>query len=217
MRSRPLHRIVAVLGLALAAAGRAETFDVTSFTAPPGWARENKGGVVVFSRQGEDGGSCLAAIYASREGSGDAERDFREEWDLVVSKQLRFQTPPEVERSQAGSWTRLVGTIETLQDGREARTELHVSSGGRRVASLLSNRSDDSCADELSAFVPSRSRARPPAPCPRRHRRRRRPARTARRRPSPGRSRWASGWAPPPARSPSTPSRARAGPSASTP
>jgi hypothetical protein len=170
MRSRPGSRAAAaVLGLTLAASGRAETFDVFSFTAPPGWARENKTGVVVFFEQLPGGGSCLAALYAGREGSGDPERDFREEWDLTVVKQLRFETPPEVARSRTGAWTRLVGTIEVLQGGREAVTELHVFSAGRRVASFLANRADEGCAGELAAFVRGVSPASPgphPAPAP---------------------------------------------------
>jgi hypothetical protein len=158
--------LAAVLAASLAATVRAETYDVATFAPPAGWTRTEKRDLVVFERRGDAGGSCLAAVYKARAGSGDAERDFREEWDFVVVKALHFKTPPEVERSRDGGWTRLVGKIETLQDGREATTELHVASGGGLVATLLANQSDRSCAGSLRAFLASVRLAPPGEPRP---------------------------------------------------
>ena len=75
-----------------------DTFDMATFQPPPGWKKQTKDGVVIFSTLNEQKGTyAMITLYGSGESSGNAKSDFNSDWQQFVVGQLGITGSPQIE------------------------------------------------------------------------------------------------------------------------
>ena len=88
-----------------------ETFDIATFQSPAGWKKQTKPGAVVYTTSNEQKGTfAIMTIYRSGESSGNAQRDFENDWQEFIAGQLEVKEKPQIEPlEKAGDWDLLAG------------------------------------------------------------------------------------------------------------
>jgi len=133
------------------------TFDISSFTAPEGWKKNDVGEVVVYT--GIDNAKnrlCMLSIYKSTAGSGDAATDFAREWDSKVVKKFGCSSTPQTQKAETKSgWQSLVGVDTFSQKGRKMLAILTTLTSPDKTICLLALTNDNSYISDLDAFYKS--------------------------------------------------------------
>src|SRR4051812_4448692 len=84
--------------IALNTLSQTETFDIITFTPPKDWKKDEKPGLITYMNVNEAKGNfCILAIYASVKSSGDANKDFKNQWDQLVAKPYKVEAKPKTE------------------------------------------------------------------------------------------------------------------------
>lgn len=164
MRASAWQPLVALTLLALRPSdSRAETFDLASFTAPPG-QRSVLAEVIGFT-DATPTTFAVYGVYKSVPGSGDPGRDFADEWDLLVAKNLRVTGTLKTETTDwPGGWKRTMGAAQAWSEqARSFVALLSVFSGHGVKVSVLVKYNDDLYRPEIDAFLASLSLAPPQA------------------------------------------------------
>src|SRR4029078_13259756 len=90
----------------------ARVLDLTTFTPPPGWNVEEKGGgatkQVVLSRASSTS-YCMIVVNASTPASGDLEASFCAEWKRVALQTIKPVPVPKPDRRTVGNTQAAVG------------------------------------------------------------------------------------------------------------
>src|SRR5262245_58283068 len=111
--------LIVMLGVARAAFGQTETFDIATFVAPRGWQRSESPGLVSFQASGMQGGrlsSCQIFVFASRPSKASPEANFQSEWYARIAQPLQTAAVPnpQTERTADG-WTAVSGFVDLPQ------------------------------------------------------------------------------------------------------
>lgn len=88
-----------LLLLAFAPVARAETYDILTFTPPPGTRGAIDDGIVYSETAGKS--FFQAAIYKRVEGTGDPAKDFAADWDALVTSVYRVESHADRKTSEA--------------------------------------------------------------------------------------------------------------------
>ena len=101
--------------------GQTETFDIATFSPPPGWQRVDSNGMILFHDYKMANGLnsfCQIFLYPSVQSSGNAEKDFNNSWSVLVTKPTGTQTKPTTDISKTeDGWTVVTGYANiTFQD-----------------------------------------------------------------------------------------------------
>ena len=133
-----------------------ETLDVIQYTAPKGWAKTVKEGAVVYSdiNKAKDG-YCVLTIYSSTVSSGNAQKDFANEWNALVVKPFKVEANPKTEsQTDPQGWQGTVGGAQFATDGGlKGIVLLTVYSGFGKTAAILAILNDESYLAVADAFV----------------------------------------------------------------
>jgi hypothetical protein len=149
----------ALAALALAAlvpwVARAETFDLASFTPPPG-VRSVQPDAVAFTDAAPTT-FAIYGVYRSAAGSGDPARDFADEWAMLVARSLRVTGELKTEtRDWPGGWTLTMGTAKVWSEqARHFVALLSVFTGHGVKVSVLVNYNDDRYRPKIDEFLAS--------------------------------------------------------------
>lgn len=173
-----MRHLVALLFclLCTVASAQPQTFDITSFTAPSGWAMEEKATLRVYSRiDGNDWGQI--GIYRHVPSKGSAEADFANEWQTLVAGPHKVtQTPDQSDVVQAGDWKVITGSGLWHSQGRDVAAVLTTLTGKGVCVSILANVTNQNYAKDYQAMLetvnlnPPRSLSQNSLPAPRRSR-----------------------------------------------
>lgn len=146
---------VLLAALTLAVAARAETFDLVSFKPPPG-TRSAQAGAVGYT-DATPTTFAIYGVYRSAAGSGDAARDFADEWALLVARSLRVTGELETEtRAWPGGWTLTMGAAKVWSEqARHFVALLSVFTGHGVKVSVLVNYNDDLYRPKIDEFLAS--------------------------------------------------------------
>src|SRR5262249_18628643 len=84
-----------------------QKFDIATFIPPKGWQRIDSNGVVLFQQSKTNNGRtsfCQIFLFPSQASSGDAAKDFTNEWDLRVVRATGTRERPQasIEKTQSG-------------------------------------------------------------------------------------------------------------------
>lgn len=135
-----------------------ETYDVITFAAPRGWAREDRpGSVLAFTQKdGRSGAWARVAIYRSTTGAGSLASDFGGEWESLVAKPLGTGAASQTSDapSQDG-WSRRTGTAQFTFEKRPAFATLTTVSNGARRASILVIANSNAFQGDIDRFMSS--------------------------------------------------------------
>lgn len=163
-----------VLGAA-AGAARAEVYDIATYAAPAGWARQDTATSRTFTAVDRQAGTfCRLVLFTATASTGDARRDFDTDWQGLVATPYKTEpVRPQAERG-AGGWQLVSGSAPFVWDGRRAEAALLVYSDGSRRFTVSALGTAD-CTPALSALRASLVLAAPasvaapaarPAPAP---------------------------------------------------
>ena len=164
MKIKILFIICLVLVFTGTLRAKTETFDIATFDAPEGWQRQTQQGVVIFTKVNNRNNSfCLIGVYASRQSSGNADTDFREEWNNLVVKAFNVTNKPVVNRTVQDGWHVIVGGARAQGDAGEYNVTLSVFSGYGRVTSVLISYNHDGYLKDIDHFFNNFDLAKAPA------------------------------------------------------
>ncbi|MGZ8554481.1 MAG: hypothetical protein ACXWV8_13800 [Chitinophagaceae bacterium] len=131
-----------------------ETFDIATYTAPKDWKKDAKNGVVNYTYINEAAGSfCVITIYASSASSGDAQKDFNNEWAALVVTPYKTEanTETEIQTTEDG-WKVVTGAALVKLDNNDVYIILNVLSGFGKTMSIRSSLNDQSYTAQIDAL-----------------------------------------------------------------
>ena len=133
-----------------------ETFDITTYQPPKGWKKTNGQGYVLYEdhKSGNEAGFCILVVYASRNSSGDSDKDFQQEWnDLVVKPNGKVPHPKIEKEKTPEGWMAITG-VTTLKEGNvEYALMLVIASGFGKTTSILAKVAGDSYMPTIESFL----------------------------------------------------------------
>ncbi len=139
------------------AISQTEKFDIATYTPPKGWKCSTGEGYVSYqdSKKSDSAGSfCILVVYASRQGTGDADKDFAMEWKDLVEKPNDINVKPETQKEQTTEgWTAVSGAT-TLKEGQQEYSCMLVSvSGQKKVMSVLVKLAGQDYLKDVESFL----------------------------------------------------------------
>jgi len=133
-----------------------ETFDITTFQPPKDWKKTNGQGYVLFqdAKAGNDAGFCILVVYASRKSSGDADKDFQQEWKDLVVKPNGTVPEPKIEKEKTPEgWTAVTGVTTLKESNVEYALMLVTASGFGKTTSILAKVAGDKYMPIIENFL----------------------------------------------------------------
>jgi len=136
---------------------QAETFDIATYTPPKDFKKDNKPGVVNYSKvNAATGGFCVIAIFASNVSTGDANKDFEKEWKELAVKPYKAQSNPKTETKTTPEGWKLTSAVAPVTvDGNNLYVILSVVTGFGKCLSIRTMLNDESFAAQVDALFAS--------------------------------------------------------------
>lgn len=133
------------------------SFDLISYTQPPGWEKEEKKNVVVLTKVDYNAKTwCQIAVYSSTNSAGTIEKDIESEWAELVLKQYKNVDSMEVTETQdADGWKIKVATGKFTFENKPAAILLTTYSGFERCVSILSILNSEEYLQDIIGFIGS--------------------------------------------------------------
>ncbi len=143
--------------LSVQAFPQTETFDIITYTAPKDWKKESRQGVLNFTNVNTTkGGFCVLTVYASTTSSGDAQKDFANEWKKLVAEPYKAETDPQTQtETTVEGWEMVAAAAPVKVDGADIYIFLTVISGFGKTISIRSSLNDESYLKEMTGFFES--------------------------------------------------------------
>jgi len=120
-----------------------ESFDIASFTAPPGWQRIDSNGKLGFFDAKTTNGMtsfCQIVLFPSRASSGNAMMDFNDEWKLRIVPSTGYTQKPKTKTGKSpDGWDTITGYTNVTQQGATYTCMLTTISGEGKLMSVLVN------------------------------------------------------------------------------
>lgn len=131
-----------------------EIFDIVSYTPPKDWKKDAKPGVVNYTHVNTAAGTfCVLTIYASTAGTGDAQKDFKKEWNELVVTPYKADANPQTEtQTTADGWKAVTGAAPIKLDGNDVYILLTVLSGFEKTVSIRCSMNDQSYSTQIDAL-----------------------------------------------------------------
>lgn len=130
---------VICLSFALTSFGQAsETFDITTFQAPRGWAKQAGADAIQFSIENKDG-FCLITLFKSVPGFSDPKENFNAAWATIVKDAVTVSSAPQMmPADKKGEW-QIAGGFAPFDNGdnKGIALLLTASGHGRMVNALI--------------------------------------------------------------------------------
>jgi hypothetical protein len=135
--------------------GQTETFGNITFTPPKDWTRGIKEGVVTYSIVNTVNGTfCVVSVFATTVSSGDAQKDFINEWKERVVIPYKGMANPKTE-TQTGEdgWKAVAGASAVQLDSLQFYALLNVFSGFGKKISVLTTFNDQAYLSEVDSLL----------------------------------------------------------------
>jgi hypothetical protein len=131
-----------------------ETFDIMTYTAPRGFTKTMRKGVVTYSNVDTAAGRfCVISIYASRPAAGDAASIFKKEWkDLAVTPFKAIPNPETETQSTPDGWQLVTGISPIKESNIDCYLILTVVSGFGKTVTIRSSMNDPSYSAQIDAL-----------------------------------------------------------------
>ena len=131
-----------------------ETFDIATYKPPKDFKKEAKPGVVNYTNVNEAAGTfCVIAIFASGASTGDAQKDFNNEWKELVATPYKAEANPQTEtQTTADGWKVVTAAALVNLDGNDVFIILNSVSGFGKKMSIRSSLNDQSLTTHIDAL-----------------------------------------------------------------
>ena len=132
-----------------------ETFDIATYTAPKDWKKESNTGAVAYTNvNATTGAFCILALYTSSASIGDAQKDFKKEWnDRIVIAHKGEANPKEETQTTPDGWKVVSAASPIKLEGVDAYAILSVFSGFQKKFTVLTLLNDQSYITGVDAFL----------------------------------------------------------------
>ena len=132
---------LAALSLAQTAGAQTQSFDIASFTPPPGWTRVEQTGFAYFQdprTANSPKGMGQLFLFPGRTGAGTAMENFSAEWSAHVASPLHVSAQPRTETRQLpDGWTAVTGVTPVTLPGGVLTVILFTATGAGRFMSVV--------------------------------------------------------------------------------
>ena len=112
---------IAVLLLMATSLAQVDKFDIATYTPPQGWQQLDSNGKRGFFDYKSDGNStrfCQILLYPSRKSTGNAQKDFDDEWSSRITKVTGYSKKPAAQtRKSPEGWTVVTGAANIPNQG----------------------------------------------------------------------------------------------------
>ncbi|MGZ8558732.1 MAG: hypothetical protein ACXWWC_10375, partial [Chitinophagaceae bacterium] len=142
------------LMISVQAFSQTETFDIATYTPPKDFEKDSKQGVVNYTNiNTTTGGFCVITLYASTASTGDAQKDFNNEWKELVVTPYKAEANPQTEtQTTAEGWKVVTGAAPIKLDGNDVYIILTVASGFGKTISIRTSLNDPSYTAQVDAL-----------------------------------------------------------------
>lgn len=149
--------IVLIIGLYPGGYAQKINFDIASFSPPAGWERSEDTGLVSFNTVDSVTGTlCFLTIYNSLEGSGNADVDFKQQWDAKMVTSFGLTPHPDMQKgTQTEGWNIRMALDTFSKDGATYIALLTVMCGYHKTFDILAITNDKKYFTSLDAFYKS--------------------------------------------------------------
>lgn len=136
---------------------QAETFDITSFTAPAGWKKESSASAIQFSAEDtEKGAFCMITLMKAVPGTTNSKTNFDAAWETVVKEMVTVSAAPEMQPPAAeNGWEAQTGYAPFESDGTKGVVMLVTSTGFEKMVNIMILINTDTYEKEIAAFLES--------------------------------------------------------------
>ena len=148
--------------------GQKQKLGIVNYTPPAGWSKtQTQPNVVAFSTVDKaKGGVCIITLYGATPGTGNSQNDFTREWNNLVVQNMKAEANPKTETDLVDGWPATVGAEPVEFANGKAIALLTVLSGSGKTVSILGVLNDQSCINQLTAFVAGLKMDKTAAPSP---------------------------------------------------
>ncbi len=147
-------KVVLLLVISSNCFSQTEIFDIVTYTPPKDWKKDAKPGVVNYTHVNTAAGTfCVLTIYASTASMGDAQKDFKKEWNELVVTPYKAGANPQTEtQTTADGWKAVTGAAPIKLDGSDVYILLTVLSGFEKTVSIRCSMNDQSYSTQIDAL-----------------------------------------------------------------
>ena len=139
-----------------------ETFDISSFQPPKGWAKQAGAEAVRFLVEDKAGGGfCIIALFKSVPGPGSPKENFDAAWATIVKEAVPVSAPQMVPADNKGEWLVAGGFASFEKDGVKGVAVLYTATGFGRMVNALVLTNTQAYEAEATAFLESISFKKP--------------------------------------------------------
>jgi hypothetical protein len=144
-------------------AAQEQTFDITSYTAPKNWKKEQTENGVQFSTEDAAKGTyCLITLYKSVPGTSNSKENFDLAWTSIVKEMVTVSTAPEMQAvTTENGWETQTGIAPFESDGNKGVALLVTASAVDKMVNLIVLTNTDVYEKEMMAFLESISLKKP--------------------------------------------------------
>ena len=141
-----------------------ETFDIATFQAPKGWARQAGADSVQLSTEDKTTGAfCLISVFKSLPGLNDSKENFDAAWQTIVKEAVNPSAPPQMQPATSkDGWEIVTGFAQFDKEGAKGAAILVTASGYGRMVNVLIITNSDTFEKTIGTFLESVSLKKPP-------------------------------------------------------
>ena len=138
----------------LTAWSQTEKLGIVRYTPLKGWTKTPKTNVVAFSKYNQATSKyCVITLYGATPGTGIPQKDFTNEWNELVVKNMKAGKVPKTDVQKGDGWTAISGGAEVESEAGKAVGFLTVISGFGKTVSILAVFNDPTYAQQVGDFI----------------------------------------------------------------
>src|SRR5688500_959928 len=143
--------------LCIYAGAQKQSFDLATFTPPPGWKKQNTESAVQFTKEDAVKGTyCALILLKAVPGSADPKTNFDAAWETVIKEMVTVSTTPEMQSpATENGWEVQTGYAPFESDGTKGIVMLVTETGFDKMMNLVIMTNTDLYEKDISAFLGS--------------------------------------------------------------
>ncbi|OSZ80267.1 hypothetical protein CAP36_03165 [Chitinophagaceae bacterium IBVUCB2] len=134
-----------------------QTFDITHFTPPQGWKKQNSESAIQLTKEDEAKGTyCMITLFKAVPGTTNSKENFDVAWTSVVKEMVTISTAPEMQPAiKENGWEAQSGYAPFESDGNKGVALLVTSSGFEKMVNIIILTNSDIYEKDITDFLGS--------------------------------------------------------------
>lgn len=134
-----------------------QSFDITYYTAPKGWKKQNSESAIQLTKEDAAKGTyCMITVFKALPGTSNSKENFDAAWTSVVKEMVTISSAPEMQPviSEHG-WEAQSGYAPFESDGNKGVALLVTSTGFEKMVNIIILTNSDVYEKDITAFLES--------------------------------------------------------------